>query len=57
MKIVVAALSTPEHLNGVSRHAANVVRGLLTRPEVSEIHMLVGAWQRQGYAEAVARNY
>ena len=56
MKIVVAALSTPEHLNGVSRHAANVVRGLLTRPEVSEIHMLVGAWQRQGYAEAVARD-
>ena len=31
MKIVIAALSAPEHLNGVSRHAANVVRGLLTR--------------------------
>jgi glycosyltransferase involved in cell wall biosynthesis len=56
MKVVVAALSAPLHLNGVSRHAANVVRGLLTRPEISEIHLLVGAWQHQTYVDAVARN-
>jgi glycosyltransferase involved in cell wall biosynthesis len=55
MKIVIAALSAPEHLNGVSRHAANVVRGLLTRTEASEIHMLVGAWQQQAFEQAVAR--
>ncbi len=55
MKIVIAALSAPEHLNGVSRHAANVVRGLLTRTEVSELHMLVGAWQQNTYADAIAR--
>jgi glycosyltransferase involved in cell wall biosynthesis len=56
MKVVVAAVSAPEHLNGVSRHAANVVRGLLTRTEVSEVHLLAGAWQRQTYAEAIARH-
>jgi glycosyltransferase involved in cell wall biosynthesis len=56
MKVVVAAVSAPEHLNGVSRHAANVVRGLLTRTEVSEVHLLAGAWQQQTYAEAIARH-
>jgi glycosyltransferase involved in cell wall biosynthesis len=55
MRIVIAALSAPEHLNGVSRHAANVVRGLLTRGEVSEVHMLVGAWQLNTYTDAIAR--
>jgi glycosyltransferase involved in cell wall biosynthesis len=56
MNVVVAAVSAPEHLNGVSRHAANVVRGLLTRTEVSEVHLLAGAWQQQTYAEAIARH-
>jgi glycosyltransferase involved in cell wall biosynthesis len=55
MKIVIAALSAPEHLNGVSRHAANVVRGLLTRSEISEVHLLAGAWQQQTYTDAIAR--
>jgi len=55
MRIVIAALSAPEHLSGVSRHAANVVRGLLTRGEVSEVHMLVGAWQLNTYTDAIAR--
>jgi glycosyltransferase involved in cell wall biosynthesis len=56
MKVVVAAVSAPEHLNGVSRHAANLVRGLLTRAEVSEVHLLAGAWQQQTYTEAIARH-
>jgi glycosyltransferase involved in cell wall biosynthesis len=55
MKVVVAAVSAPEHLNGVSRHAANVVRGLLTRAEITDVHLLVGAWQQRTYTEAVAR--
>jgi len=56
MKVVLAAVSSPVHLNGVSRHAANVARGLLTRPEVSEVHLLAGAWQQHTYAQAVARH-
>jgi len=55
MRIVVAAVSAPEHLNGVSRHAANMVRGLLTRSEISDVHLLVGAWQQPAYIEAIAR--
>jgi glycosyltransferase involved in cell wall biosynthesis len=55
MKVVIAAVSAPEHLNGVSRHAANLARGLLTRAEISEVHLLAGAWQQQTYAEAIAR--
>lgn len=56
MRIVIAALSAPAHLNGVSRHSANLVRGMLAHPEASEIHMLVGSWQRRTYQEAVARD-
>jgi glycosyltransferase involved in cell wall biosynthesis len=55
MKIVIAALSAPAHLNGVSRHSANVVRGLVTRAEVTEVHMVVGDWQKRAYEDAVAR--
>lgn len=55
MKIVIAALSAPENLNGVPRHAANLARGLLTRTEVSEVHLLAGAWQSHTYSDAVAR--
>jgi len=51
----VAALSEPAHLNGVSRHSANLVRGLLTRGAVTEIHMLVGEWQLKAFENAVAR--
>ncbi len=56
MKIVMVAVSAPAHLNGVSRHSANVVQGLLTRAEVTEVHMVVGAWQKQAYEDAVARS-
>ena len=55
MRVVIAALSAPPHLNGVSRHAANLARCLLTRPEVTEVHLLCGAWQRQAFEEAVGR--
>jgi glycosyltransferase involved in cell wall biosynthesis len=55
MKIVVAGVSAPQHMNGVSRHAANVVRALLTRAEVTEAHLLVGAWQHPAFVDAVAR--
>lgn len=55
MNVVIAALSAPEHLNGVSRHCANLARGLLTRAEVSEVHLLAGAWQQNLYSDAIAR--
>ena len=53
MKIVLAGLSAPTQLNGVSRHAANIVRGLLAHPGEREIHLLAGVWQIEMFAQAI----
>ena len=55
MKIVVAAVSSNTSMSGVSRHAANLVRCLLTRSEVSAVHVLVAPWEHKHVSEAVAR--
>ena len=55
MKIVIAALTAPCSLNGVSRHAANLVRGLLSLPDAPEVHFLAGEWQRAMFPSAIAR--
>ena len=55
MKIVVAAVSSNTSMSGVSRHAANIVRCLLTRSEVSAIHFLVAPWEYKHICEAVSR--
>jgi glycosyltransferase involved in cell wall biosynthesis len=54
MRIVVAAVSSNTSLSGVSRHAANIVRCLLTRPEISAIHLLVAPWERKYVCDAVS---
>lgn len=53
MRVVVFALTAPEHLNGVSRHAANLVRGLASLASSPEIHFVAGAWQREMFFESV----
>lgn len=53
MKIMIAALSITTKMTGVSRHAVNVVRCLLTRADVSAIHMAVGSWQSEAFRDAV----
>jgi glycosyltransferase involved in cell wall biosynthesis len=55
MKVVIAALTAPTNLNGVSRHAANLVRGLLAQPSTPEIHFLAGEWQQRMFGAAIAR--
>jgi glycosyltransferase involved in cell wall biosynthesis len=45
MTVVVAAVGASAHLSGVSRHAANLVRCLLSRAEVSTVHFVVAPWQ------------
>jgi glycosyltransferase involved in cell wall biosynthesis len=55
MKVVIAALTAPANLNGVSRHAANLVRGLLAQPDAPEIHFLAGEWQQRMFGAAIAR--
>jgi glycosyltransferase involved in cell wall biosynthesis len=55
MRVVIAAVSSNTHMSGVSRHAANIVRCLLTRSEVSSVHLLVAPWEHEHVCEAVAR--
>lgn len=55
MKIVIAAVSSNTSMSGVSRHAANIVRCLLTRSEVSAIHVLVAPWEHRHVCDAIAR--
>jgi len=53
MRVLIAGLSAPTELNGVSRHAANLARGLLSLPDPPEIHFLAGAWQSGMFARAI----
>lgn len=53
MNVVIAAMSAPTHMNGVSRHAANLARALLRTRTISEIHFLAGAWQSDMYRSAL----
>jgi glycosyltransferase involved in cell wall biosynthesis len=55
MKIVIAAVSSATGLSGVTRHAANVVRCLLTRSEISAVHVVGAPWQHQLFCDAVSR--
>lgn len=47
MKILVAAAAFSSEMSGVQRHAFNLVRCLLQRPEISVIHLAVAPWQRK----------
>lgn len=53
MNVVIAAMSAPTKMNGVSRHAANLARALLSSQAVAEIHFIAGAWQREMYRNAL----
>ena len=55
MKIVIAAVSSNSSMSGVSRHAANIVRCLLTRNEITALHLLVAPWEHRHMCEAVSR--
>jgi glycosyltransferase involved in cell wall biosynthesis len=46
MKILLAAASWAANISGLQRHAFNVARCLLLRPEVTELHIVVAPWQR-----------
>jgi glycosyltransferase involved in cell wall biosynthesis len=46
MKVLLAAASFATNISGIQRHALNVARCLLLRPEVSALHLLVAPWQR-----------
>ncbi len=45
MKIMVAAASFSSQISGIQRHAFNMVRCLLRRPEISRVDIVVAPWQ------------
>ena len=47
MKILFAGASFSPEMSGVQRHAFNVVRCLLSRPEVATITLVMAPWQRE----------
>ena len=53
MNVVVAALSAPSQLNGVSRHAIGLVRALLSTRVVTSVHFLAGKWQKPMFLPAL----
>jgi len=52
MHIVLVAVSSARQPSGVCRHAANLARCLLTRPEASRVTLVVGRWQVKYFQEA-----
>ncbi len=56
MRSVVAAVPSNRSMSGVSRHAANLVNGLLTRGEVSALHLLVAPWEHKYVSDSIARS-
>jgi glycosyltransferase involved in cell wall biosynthesis len=55
VNILIAAVTANHAMSGVSRHAANLVKGLLTRPDVSSIHLLVAPWEYEYVSKAISR--
>ena len=45
MKVLIALASSSGQLSGVQRHAINLARCLLTREEVTQVHLVVAPWQ------------
>ena len=52
MKVLIALASSSGQLSGVPRHAINLARCLLTRREVSEVHLVAAPWQRDFVQDA-----
>lgn len=46
MKVILAAASFSPNISGLPRHAFNVARCLLQRPDISAVHLSVAPWQR-----------
>src|ERR1700743_3714012 len=47
MRVLIAAPAYSSEMSGLQRHAFNMVQCLLTRPEVSEVSLIVAPWQRE----------
>lgn len=55
MKVVIALASSSGQLSGVPRHAINLARCLLARPEIVEVHLVAAPWQQSFVRDAAPR--
>jgi glycosyltransferase involved in cell wall biosynthesis len=53
MNVVIALTSLARRISGVQRHAVNLARCLLTRREVTAVHLIAAPWQQDLLREAV----
>jgi glycosyltransferase involved in cell wall biosynthesis len=53
LKILVAALGGSSQISGTSRHTVNLIDCLLTRDDVSEVHLALGAWQLASFCSVL----
>jgi glycosyltransferase involved in cell wall biosynthesis len=56
VKVAVALTSSSGQLSGVQRHAINLARCLLTRDEITAVHLIAAPWQQDFVGETVARD-
>jgi glycosyltransferase involved in cell wall biosynthesis len=47
VKILITAVQFSSSLSGISRYAFNVVRCLLSQPDIAEVHIVLSPWQRE----------
>ncbi|MFL6305927.1 MAG: glycosyltransferase family 4 protein [Candidatus Sulfotelmatobacter sp.] len=55
MKVAIALTSSGQ-LSGVQRHAINLARSLLTRTEITAVHLIAAPWQMDFVRNATLRN-
>lgn len=56
MKVVIALTSSSGQLSGVQRHAINLAQCLLTRDEITAVHLIVAPWQQDFVRDAAPLN-
>lgn len=56
MKIVIALTSSSGQLSGVQRHAINLARCLLTRQQITAVHLIAAPWQQEFVYDAAPHN-
>ncbi|HEY3990124.1 MAG TPA: glycosyltransferase family 1 protein [Acidobacteriaceae bacterium] len=55
MKVVIALTSSSGQLSGVQRHAVNLARCLLTREQITAVHLIAAPWQQEFVHDAAPR--
>jgi glycosyltransferase involved in cell wall biosynthesis len=56
VKIVIALTSSSGQLSGVQRHAINLARCLLTRTQITAVHLIAAPWQMDFVHDAAPRD-